>query len=166
MYLLAVTFSEGYHASVLQNDCPSECGNAWLVIIVLLIVLSALFLLGSSDIRLVGGKNQYEGRVKVFRSGEWQTVCDNSWDIQEAEVVCRELGYGYAVLAIQGATFGQGSGGQWKRNWSCNGNETRLADCSSNSVSCSHSEDASAICSANGETYFSACPVCCVTPHH
>ena len=112
----------------------------------------------ASDIRLVGGRTQYEGRVEVYRSGEWQTICDDSWDIAEAEVVCQQLGYGYAMLAIQGAAFGQGSGGQWERVWSCNGNEASLDDCSSSSTFCTHSEDASVICSGTGETP-SACPV-------
>ena len=107
----------------------------------------------SSDIRLVGGNNQYEGRVEVYRSGEWQTVCDNSWGIREAEVVCRQLGYGYAILAIQSAAFGQGSGGQWERVWSCNGSEDSLSNCSSSSALCAHYEDASVICSGIGKTY-------------
>ena len=109
-------------------------------------------LLGFSNIRLMGSSNQYEGRVEVYHSGEWQTICDNSWDIAEAEVVCRQLGYGYAILAIGGAAFGQGSGGQWERFWSCNGNEASLDGCRSSSAFCSHSEDASVICSGTGET--------------
>ena len=121
------------------------------------VVLSALFLHSdttpfSSDFRLVGGRSQYEGRVEVNRSGEWQTVCDDSWDIAEAEVVCRWLGYGYAILAIQGAAFGQGSGRQWERIWYCNGSETSLDDCSSSITACSHSEDASVMCSGSGKT--------------
>ena len=55
-------------------------------------------------------------------------------------------------MAIQGAAFGRGSGGQWNRYWSCNGNEASLDDCSGGAASCSHSEDASVICSGNGET--------------
>ena len=108
----------------------------------------------SSEIRLVGGRNQYEGRVEVNRSGEWQTVCDYLWDIAEAEVVCRWLGYGYAILAIQGAAFGQGLGRQWEKKWHCNGYETSLDDCSSSSspLFCSHSQDASVICSGGGKT--------------
>ena len=102
-------------------------------------------------IRLVDGLNQYEGRVEVYRHGEWQTVCDDSWDIKEAEVVCRQLGYGHAIMAIHGAAFGQGSGGQWNRVWSCNGNEGSLDSCQSGSASCSHTEDASVVCSSNGE---------------
>ena len=89
-------------------------------------------------------------------SGEWHTVCDDSWDIKEAEVVCRQLGYGYAILAMQYSAFGQGSGRQLKRDWFCNGNETSLDDCSNTITAfsfsvCSHSKDASVICSGNGE---------------
>ena len=114
----------------------------------------------ASDIRLVGGLNQYEGRVEVYRSGEWQTVCDDSWDIKEAEVVCRQLEYGYAIMAIDGAAFGQGSGGQWNRVWYCNGNESSLDICSSTSVFCSHSEDASVVCSDSGKC------LSCQSPHN
>ena len=90
------------------------------MLVVFLCLLCALFLppgdnntpAPPSNIRLVGGRNQYEGRVEVYRIDEWQTVCDDSWDIEEAEVVCRQLGYGYAIMAIQSAVFGRGSGGQ------------------------------------------------------
>ena len=106
----------------------------------------------SSDFRLVGGKNQYEGRVEVNRSGEWRTVCDDFWDIKEAEVVCQWLGYGYAIMAIQRAAFGQGSGRQWERRWFCSGRETSLDDCSSSRSVCSLFQDASVICSGSGKT--------------
>ena len=128
-------------------------------------VVCCPFTPGSSDIRLAGSINQYEGRVEVYRSGEWQTVCDNSWDIGEAEVVCRQLGYEYAILAIQGAAFGEGSGGQWDREWSCNGNESTLDDCSSSNTSCNHYEDASVICSGSGKSY-RAYSVWHITTHH
>ena len=61
-------------------------------------------------------------------------------------------------MAIQGAAFGEGSGGQWDREWFCNGNESSLDGCSSSSAFCSHSEDASVICSGNGKIY-RACSV-------
>ena len=109
----------------------------------------------AQDIRLIGGSADNEGRVEVFRSGQWQTVCDDGWDLNDADVACRQLGYGYAIRVVTNALFGRGTGGQWEAFFSCTGRESGLEYCSTSSSSCGHSEDVGIICS-NSSKYINS----------
>ena len=108
------------------------------------------------DIRLVNGSNKYEGRVEVFYNGTWGTVCDDDWDIRDANVVCNQLGFDGAERALQSAYFGSGDGPIWLDNVFCYGDESSLEYCSSNigSHDCGHHEDASVICRGGVTFYF------------
>ena len=44
------------------------------------------------DVRLIDGADSSEGRVEICINNEWGTVCDNLWDDNDAEVVCRQTG--------------------------------------------------------------------------
>lgn len=47
----------------------------------------------TGELRLRGGSTQYEGRVEMCYNGLWGSICQNDWSINEAHVVCNQLGY-------------------------------------------------------------------------
>ena len=46
-----------------------------------------------TDIRLVDGADQYEGRIEICFNETWGTICDGAWSVNDAVVVCRQLGF-------------------------------------------------------------------------
>ena len=97
----------------------------------------------------MGGASDSEGRVEVYHNNTWGTVCDDSWDITDANVVCQQLNYSRAISALGDAYFGEGSGPIHYDEVTCNGTETRLADCSHSGIgihNCGHGEDAGVRC--------------------
>ncbi|NWS38923.1 C163A protein, partial [Probosciger aterrimus] len=101
-------------------------------------------------LRVIGGEYGCSGRVEIWQQGSWGTVCDDSWDLADANVVCRQLGCGSALSALSEAAFGEGTGPIWLEKVHCKGTELSLWDCPAKPLfgkNCDHKEDAAVECS-------------------
>ncbi|XP_068199354.1 scavenger receptor cysteine-rich type 1 protein M130-like [Antennarius striatus] len=106
---------------------------------------------GNPPLRLVNGTDRCSGRLEILHDGHWGTVCDDEWDIKDAQVVCRAMDCGSPQAAKSGAFFGQGSEEIWLDDVNCIGNESSLLHCQHSTLgesNCGHGEDAGVVCSA------------------
>ena len=103
------------------------------------------------SIRLVGGTGPHEGRVEIHLFAHWGTVCNNSWDLVDAAVVCHQLGYPTAKKAsfTTAAAAANDMMPIWYDKVACTGYEASLTKCSSTNLgdhTCTHNRDAGVVC--------------------
>ncbi|XP_073690411.1 galectin-3-binding protein A-like [Garra rufa] len=99
-------------------------------------------------VRLVGHLPS-SGRVEVYHDGQWGTVCDDGWEMAEAQVVCRQLGFPGAISVTPGGQYGEGFGPIWLDDMNCKGSESSLSECNFKGwgvTDCTHKEDAGVVC--------------------
>lgn len=97
-------------------------------------------------VRLVNGPTKFSGRVEIFHSGQWATICDDDFDRADAVVICRMLNFPHPerAVAYSLAHYGQGNSTTpiVLSNLKCNGLETNLGQCNPSwAPTCDHSED-------------------------
>ncbi|XP_030832965.1 deleted in malignant brain tumors 1 protein-like [Strongylocentrotus purpuratus] len=103
------------------------------------------------DVRLGDVAQNGRGRVEIYHDNQWGTICDDTWDNSDAQVVCRQLGIGTTNARGYTATS-PGSGPIHLDGTYCVGTEYRLDSCSHSSWgqhNCIHSEDAAVECEIN-----------------
>ena len=100
------------------------------------------------------GGSSHEGRVEVNHNGTWGTVCSYGWNIRNARVVCRQLGFKDAIASYQKNLPNYGKGQIWNDNYWCTGNESSLFSCPHGKEGgykyCTHNFDVGVQCEVTG----------------
>ncbi|XP_020556642.2 scavenger receptor cysteine-rich type 1 protein M130-like [Oryzias latipes] len=92
------------------------------------------------SVRLENGSSRCSGRLEVKSNNSWSSVCEDDFDLLDAEVVCRELGCG-APSVLQGALYGEAEAPKWNKEFLCEGHESSLLDCNHARLERSFSSD-------------------------
>ena len=97
-------------------------------------------------------QNLIKGEIQVYIAEykEWYdvTACDNNWDIKEATVACRQLGFDYVASSTLSNTH-YSRYGYFLKNLTCDGTETSLFDCAHNELErhyCSRNQATTVTC--------------------
>lgn len=78
-------------------------------------------------IRLLRNNSTLSGQVEIYDSGSWEAICYDTWDIHDASVACRQLGYSGATgITSKTPAVSPGNG---LNTLQCRGNENALGDC-------------------------------------
>ncbi len=91
-------------------------------------------------LRLVGDVPE-EGRLEIFHSGHWGTICDDDFRARIGQVACRQMGYSGFLNESRGWA---GEGEIWMDELRCDGNELYFNECRFDGWgqnNCDHEED-------------------------
>ena len=78
-------------------------------------------------IRIEGSTSQNEGLVEVYLKETWHLICRETFDLQAANVACREFGLTEALEITN--IFKQDQASHIMTSLKCTGNEERLTEC-------------------------------------
>ena len=87
------------------------------------------FLILEVPVRLNGANIEYGGRVEVFYNGKWGKICRNKWNLDDVNVICRQLGFKRAVAEFVLSVVKDEDIPFVMSNVACNGEEPELSSC-------------------------------------
>ena len=106
----------------------------------------------TGTVRLANGFRPSEGRVEVCQSNVWGTVCDLGWDVNDATVVCRQLGFSVNGAIARPANYYTPTADTivpiYYFNVMCTSTEDSLIDCpaTEHTTTCIHTQDVGVEC--------------------
>ncbi|XP_078061078.1 scavenger receptor cysteine-rich type 1 protein M130-like [Mustelus asterias] len=106
------------------------------------------------QLRLSGGGSRCAGRLEIYHNGTWGSVCDDSWDLTDADVVCKHLDCGHALRLPLHISAGPDADSIWLDELECSGSESFLWECPHalwGNHDCNHKEDVKIMCSEHKE---------------
>uniref|UniRef100_A0A8C0FXY7 Soluble scavenger receptor cysteine-rich domain-containing protein SSC5D n=1 Tax=Chelonoidis abingdonii TaxID=106734 RepID=A0A8C0FXY7_CHEAB len=117
---------------------------------------------GNLRVQLLNGESQCDRRVEISLRGVWDRVLDDEWDMNDANVVCRQLQCGVAEKAYNPPKSEQGMGPVGLRRVQCVRNETHLTLCdnsTSETFQAGIAADVGVICS--GDSFLDLTDILC-----
>ena len=123
------------------------------------------------SVRLLSGFRN--GTVQVCVNRTWGSICDSGWSSQDADVVCRQLGFNtlgttslscdilsydclwfhcyQGPISYSNSFYGNTSGPIWIDNVRCTGSESSILNCTHNGIgvlasSCDHLDESGVEC--------------------
>ncbi|XP_042201291.1 scavenger receptor cysteine-rich domain-containing group B protein-like [Callorhinchus milii] len=100
-------------------------------------------------LRLESGGSRCDGRVEIYHDGTWGRLLDDSWNVSDADVICRQLNCGSVISIYNFSQYGEGTGPVWINNVQCVGTETHIWNCPLSTVASPSrsSSDVGVLCS-------------------
>lgn len=124
------------------------------MIFILALCVSGVFggIADQVGLRLTGGSGPHEGNVEIlFNYTTWKYICDDQWDIRDAKVVCRQLGYAKALKATKNSHFAFNASDDldvsdfdttyWSTHIMCTGDEKLIRNCNNGYVRLPHCQN-------------------------